>query len=268
MYGIDVYDGDGRVDWSTVKNSGKTFAFARATEGVSIKDSNFSHHWSVMKMDGIIRGAYHFFHPLASDATKQAEEFLKTMGKLEPGDLPPVLDVEKTDGADPATVVKKMKEWLAVVEKTLQQQTGKKIKPLIYTFPSFWIETLKNPSDFANYPLWIAHFDVETPMVPSSWGKGNWLIHQYAGDVENVAGVSIRADLNKFNLFQEGATSLGVKDIQQRLKDLQKPEFDPGDVNGIFNARTKAAVIAFQKSKKLQADGIVGLKTWVTLLWA
>ena len=268
MYGIDVFQGDGRVDWMEVKNSGKTFAFVRATEGASVKDAAFSHHWPVLKMNGIIRGAYHFFHPLKSDATKQAEEFLKTIGKLEPGDLPPAFDVEVTDDADPATIVKKMKEWLAVVEKGLQQQTGKKIKPIIYTFPSFWIDKLKNPSDFASYPLWIAHFDVETPTIPSSWGKGNWLIHQYGGDVKNVPGVAERADLNRFNLFQEGSTGLLVKDIQQRLKDLQKPEFDPGNVNGIFDSRTKAAIIAFQNSKKLQADGIVGLKTWVALLWA
>ncbi len=268
MYGIDVFDGDGRVDWTAVKKSGKTFAFVRATEGATIKDTIFSHHWSVMKMDGIIRGAYHFFHPLLSEPKKQAEEFLKTLGKLEPGDLPPVLDVEKTDGAEPAIVVKKMKEWLAVVETALQQQTGKKIKPIIYTFPNFWIEDLNNPSDFASYPLWIAHFGVDTPTVPSSWGRGNWLIHQYVGDTENVTGVSGTADLNKFNSFQEGSTGLVVKDIQQRLKDLQKPEFDPGEVNGIINARTKAALIAFQKAKKLQADGIVGIKTWVALLWA
>ncbi len=44
MYGIDVFEGDGRVDWMAVKNSGKTFAFVRASEGVSIKDSAFSKH--------------------------------------------------------------------------------------------------------------------------------------------------------------------------------------------------------------------------------
>jgi lysozyme len=268
MYGIDVFEGDGRVDWATVKNSGKTFAFIRATEGATIKDRSFAQHWPVMKMDGIIRGAYHLFHPQTSNPTKQAQEYLKTIGKFVPGDLPPVLDVEITDGASAATIIRGMKEWLAVVEKAIFDQTGKRIKPIIYTFPNFWIETLHNPSDFVDYPLWIAHFDVETPTVPSSFGKGNWMIHQFQENVENVAGVSGAADLNKFNLIQEGATGSRVKNIQQHLKILQKPEFDPGDVNGIFNPHTKAAVIAFQKSKKLQADGIVGPKTWVSLLWA
>jgi lysozyme len=268
VFGIDVFEGDGRVDWAAVKNSGKTFAFVKATEGKSIKDKAFSHHWPVMKMDGIIRGAFHFFHPKTSDPTQQAHEFLNTIGKIEPGDLPPVLDVETTDGAGPATIVKAMKQWLIVVEKTIQQQTGKRIKPIIYTSPSFWNEQLGNPPDFADYPLWIAHYKVETPLIPSSFGKGNWLIHQYLADVQHVPGVERQAYLNKFNALQEGAANLRVKDIQQRLKDLEKPEFDPGDVNGIFNARTEAAVIAFQKFNNLQADGIVGPKTWVNLLWA
>ena len=268
MYGIDVYEGIGRVDWAAVKKSGKTFAFIRATEGVTIKDTSFAEHWPTLKMDGLIRGAYHLFHPETSSPTKQAQEYLKTIGKLLPGDFPPVLDVELTDGASAATIIKGMREWLVVVEKAILAQTGKKIKPIIYTFPNFWIETLNNPSGFAEYPLWIANFGVITPTVPSSFGKENWIIHQYEENVENVPGVPTVADLNKFNSIQTGATGFRVNDIQQRLKNLKKTEFDPGVVDGIFSTRTKAAVVAFQKSRKLQADGVVGPKTWVSLLWA
>lgn len=268
MYGIDVAETDGRVDWAAVKNSGKTFAFVKATEGKTIKDSAFPRHWSVLKMYGLPRGAYHFFH-MTSDARQQANEFLKTMGKLQPGDLPPVLDVEVADGEDSYTVVVRMKQWLSVVEQALEQQTGKKIKPIIYTAPYFWNDNLGDPHDFSDYPLWIAHYDVSEPSVPDCWGKGNWLIHQYAGDVENVPGVSGQADLNRFNSFQPGIRGSSiVKDIQQRLKDLKKPEFDPGNVDGNFASMTKNAVIAFQKSMNLQADGIVGIKTWLQLLWA
>lgn len=37
-------------------------------------------------------------------------------------------------------------------------------------------------------------------------------------------------------------------------------------VDGVFGAKTKAAVVAFQKSTGLTADGIVGAKTWPALL--
>ncbi len=268
MYGIDVSEYAKRVDWAAVRISGKTFAFIRATEGASVKDETFERNWSVSKTNGIIRGAYHFFHPLTSDPVKQAQEFLKTMGPLEPGDFPPVLDVEATDGAGASTIINKMKQWLAEVEKTLQQQTRKKIKPFIYTSPNFWNNILGNPKDFASYPLWIANYGVSTPSVPSSWGAGNWTIHQYEGDVANIPGVNGLGDLNKFNSLQVGSKGSRVKEIQQQLKALQKPEFDPGSIDGDFGSRTKNAVVAFQKFKKLQADGIIGPKTWVILLWA
>ena len=268
MFGIDVSEHTVRVDWAAVKNSGKTFAFVRATEGASVKDKAFAKHWPILKMNGIIRGAYHFFHPLTSDPVKQAQEFLKTIGELQPGDFPPVLDVETTDGAGASTIIKGMKQWLAEVEKVIQQQTGKQLKPIIYTSPNFWINTLGNPTDFASYPLWIAHYGVSEPWIPSSWGDGNWTIHQFEGDVENVAGVTGPTDLNKFNLLQIDSKGPRVTEIQQLLKALQKPEFDPGNIDGDFGQRTKNAVVAFQKSQKLQADGIIGPKTWVILLWA
>ncbi|MDF5706416.1 MAG: GH25 family lysozyme [Nostoc sp. S4] len=262
MQGIDVYDRDGRVDWTAVKNSGKTFAFVKATEGASIKDSAFAHHWQTMKAVGIIRGAYHFFHPHTSNPVDQAKEFLKTLGKLEPGDLPPVLDVEITDKVSSQAVINAAKQWLAEVEKALLQQTQKPIKPIIYTFPSFW-QQLGNPSDFANYPLWIAHYGTQNPSIPSAW-QGQYLIHQFEGDVSGVAGVSGRADLNRFNDLQFGDSGLRVKQLQQQLKDIG---LYTDVIDGHFTDLVKDAIVSFQKSKGLQADGIVGIKTWVSLLW-
>ncbi len=60
MFGIDVYEGDGSVDWLEVKRSGKSFAFVKATEGRTIKDKLFPKHWVALKQAGLIRGAYHF----------------------------------------------------------------------------------------------------------------------------------------------------------------------------------------------------------------
>jgi peptidoglycan hydrolase-like protein with peptidoglycan-binding domain len=65
--------------------------------------------------------------------------------------------------------------------------------------------------------------------------------------------------------LQEGAISPEVQQLQELL---QKQGFNPGSIDGIFGAGTKAAVIAFQKSKEMYADGIVGDKTWTTLTLA
>ncbi len=262
MLGIDVADQDGRVDWTAVKNSGKTFAFVKATEGASVKDAAFPHHWQTMKNVGMIRGAYHFFHPHTSDPVLQAKEFLKTVGNFESGDLPPVLDIEINDGVSNQAVINAAKQWLAEVEKALLQQTKKPIKPIVYTFPSFWDE-LGNPPDFAGYPLWIAHYQTQKPQIPSTW-QGEYLLHQFEGDVPGVSGVSGKADLNRFNEIQLGDSGLRVKKLQQQLTDIK---LYSGAIDGHFTDLVKNAVISFQTSKGLQADGIVGIKTWVSLLW-
>ncbi|MGA0617709.1 N-acetylmuramidase domain-containing protein [Paracoccus sp. KR1-242] len=59
-----------------------------------------------------------------------------------------------------------------------------------------------------------------------------------------------------------GSRNPAVRQAQERLLLLG---FDPNGVDGIFGAGTRAAVIAFQKSRGLVADGIIGPKTWAAL---
>lgn len=55
---------------------------------------------------------------------------------------------------------------------------------------------------------------------------------------------------------------MSVKAIQQALKNAG---FDPGPIDGIKGTKTIAAIKAFQKSKGLVVDGIVGPKTTAAL---
>jgi putative chitinase len=63
-------------------------------------------------------------------------------------------------------------------------------------------------------------------------------------------------------VLKQGSSGPDVKDLQQKLKDLG---FDPNGVDGNFGPGTKAAVVAFQQSKGLQADGIAGPATLAAL---
>lgn len=63
-------------------------------------------------------------------------------------------------------------------------------------------------------------------------------------------------------LLKEGAQGHPVRRLQERLKELG---FDPGGVDGDMGPKTVAAVKRFQKSKGLQADGVVGPRTWTQL---
>jgi len=62
--------------------------------------------------------------------------------------------------------------------------------------------------------------------------------------------------------LKSGSSGPDVQDLQRRLQDLG---FDPNGVDGNFGPGTKAAVIAFQQSKGLQADGVVGPATMAAL---
>ena len=92
--GIDVSDYQSNVNWQAVAQGGILFGFVKATEGGTLVSQTFARNWSAMKAVGIQRGAYHFFRP-ASSVQAQIDLFLNTV-KLEPGDLPAVLDLETT----------------------------------------------------------------------------------------------------------------------------------------------------------------------------
>src|SRR6266436_3297230 len=63
-------------------------------------------------------------------------------------------------------------------------------------------------------------------------------------------------------VLRQGSSGPDVTALQQRLKDLG---FDPNGVDGNFGPGTRDAVIAFQQSKGLQADGIAGPATLAAL---
>src|SRR5260370_2707514 len=62
--------------------------------------------------------------------------------------------------------------------------------------------------------------------------------------------------------LRQGSSGPDVTALQQKLKDFG---FDPNGVDGNFGPGTRDAVIAFQQSKGLQADGIAGPQTLAAL---
>jgi len=65
--------------------------------------------------------------------------------------------------------------------------------------------------------------------------------------------------------LREGLSGDDVKSLQQKLKDKG---FSPGAIDGDFGPGTAAAVLSFQKSEGLLADGVVGPRTAAALGFA
>lgn len=63
-------------------------------------------------------------------------------------------------------------------------------------------------------------------------------------------------------VLQFGSRGQDVTRLQTQLKQLK---LYTGAIDSIFGQQTKAAVVQFQRSEGLQADGVVGARTWTAL---
>lgn len=188
MHGIDVSHYQGDINWKMLKQTrqGKfpvQFIFMKATEGGDFSDDKFVANFDSAKAHGFIRGAYHFYNP-KTDANKQADFFIRSV-KLEPGDLPPVLDIEMK-GKDMKKLQHDLKIWLGKIENHYG------VKPIIYASYKFKTKYL-NDSIFNTYPYWIAHYYVDSVRY-----QGEWKFWQHT-DVGTLPGIGEKVDLNVFN---------------------------------------------------------------------
>ena len=189
IHGIDVSKYQEVIDWDNVKAMNVEgiqirFAFIKATEGNGNRDRYFKRNWKNSRDAGLPRGAYHFFIATKSGKT-QAENFIKSV-ELQPGDLPPVLDVEQTYGVPVKKLRQRVKEFLDAVENYYG------VRPIIYTNVDFYDQVLKD--EFDEYPLWVAHYlQKERPRIVR-----NWHFWQYSEE-GHVNGIYYKVDFNAFN---------------------------------------------------------------------
>ena len=208
LEGIDVYAGQGTVDWMKVAGAGRKFAFIKATQGNYNKQSTFAADWSGAAQAGVLRSPYHFFDGTI-DGAAQATWFLDELaaaGGLQPGDLPPMLDLEcptssvqasasanceytgNSGWVATATLKQRAFDWLTAV----QQATGR--TPFIYSYPSWFGSVAFTDAALAAYPLFIATY-ASCASVPTPWKSA--VFWQYS-DTGTVAGVTGQVDEDRF----------------------------------------------------------------------
>jgi len=186
--GIDVSEYQGKISWSYVDTIEKKyplhFVFIRATAGNNLVDRRFKRNWEGAKENKMIRGAYHYYRP-NENSLEQAELFIKTV-RLQTGDLPPVLDIEKLPKNQSMTNLKKgLRRWLQAIENHY------KVKPIIYTGEKYYDDFLKE--EFSDYLFWIANYNFYREEI-----QDGWLFWQFT-ERAAVPGITENVDVNIYN---------------------------------------------------------------------
>jgi len=189
LHGIDISHHQGRINWNEVAcmdaNGLKvSFVFLKATEGITRQDREFERNWRNVKKAGLLRGAYHFFHP-SRDARLQADNFIAQV-ELTSGDLAPVLDIERSNGKSKKVITEGVRKWCEQIENHYG------VKPIIYTSPGFYNKYLAG--SFDDYPLWIAHYYEDLPDIHHR----PWHFWQHT-DKARINGIAGMVDMNVFN---------------------------------------------------------------------
>lgn len=185
--GFDVSEYQGNIDWEQTYHIDEafelSFVFVRATAGSSKKDARFHRNWKGAKARQLICGAYHYYRP-NENSLDQAQNFIQQV-RLQKGDLPPVLDIEKLPKSQSIARLKiGLRRWLEVVEAHY------KVKPIIYSGECYYTDFLRK--EFSDYPLWIANYNFWRNTLESDWEF--WQFTEKA----QIAGIDGNVDLNIF----------------------------------------------------------------------
>ncbi|MBJ8346018.1 glycoside hydrolase family 25 protein [Antrihabitans sp. YC2-6] len=180
------------IDWFAVKSAGHDFALVKATEGTNYVNPHFQQDTASMRAAGVLRGAYHFPRFDQNNPEEQALFYVQNVFQQNVlGSLPPILDVERSNGMPADVIINWMHRWLT----TVKVLTGR--NPIVYTCPGFWKYEVANSNQFTSYPLWIADW-TGSPQPELVGGWPNWVFWQQT-DRANIPGIDAPSDSNVYN---------------------------------------------------------------------
>lgn len=184
--GIDVSHHNGAINWQLVSGTGVQFAFIKATEGTNFTDVALDANAKGAKSVGIKVGFYHYAHPENGNTPETEADYFVQQTKGYTCDLAYALDVE---GNASGIGKEQLTAWCRAFLERVKALTGKPV--VLYTGASF-AKTYLGPA-LSAYPLWVAHYGVDTPMANAVWP--NWSIFQYTS-TGKVNGINSNVDVN------------------------------------------------------------------------
>ena len=191
IIGVDMSHWQGNIDFSKLAYHNIRFAIFKAGEiptgsKTEFTDPRYSRNIVEARKNGIITGAYYFFHP-AIGASQQARHFDAVMDKYGRPDLPPVIDVESTDNLPPVKVAAVLK---AMIDALVAR--GYRL-PIIYSRWGFLVNQVGEPYWLKEHFLWLAQYNTTLTVKPRDMSKV--IIWQYT-DKLRLAGIGVNLDGN------------------------------------------------------------------------
>lgn len=255
-FGIDVSHVIGKVDWQQVRDSGRSFAFCKATQHVTFKDSHFAANRNAMRATGFeLVGFYHFAGSWISkkspgqlhDPKAEADFFLDTVGEFAASEVP-VLDMEQAYGQSAPF----LQEWVIAWCTHVQTVAGR--PPILYTSAAFLKNNLGSDTRLAKWPLWVARYGPNDGQVHDVSAPWAWTFHQYTSKGK-VPGVPKPCDDSRCEASLEDLRRLAGTDTAQQLPDELRSKmriFQFGDAwyktDGVFRSHiTAPGVLEFYR---------------------
>lgn len=191
MFGIDVSNNNGTIDWRKVAADGVDFAWVKATEGRTFIDRYFTPNLLGARQAGVAVGAYHYARPDNNSPEQEADHFLRVYRAL-PGDLLPVLDFETKARLSPAEMTGWAKRWMQLVKDGLHCDV------VFYSYPYFIGGTMGGAAALKRERLWLADYgpnDGRRHRQGYHFPIFDQVAHQYTSN-GHVGGINGRVDLN------------------------------------------------------------------------
>ena len=188
VFGVDVSNYQGDIDWQKLEEQGVRFAFVKATEGSGHTDESIRRNMERAAETGIEISAYHFFS-FDSAGETQADNFIAAVDRDEIT-LPPVVDIEYYGDKRRNKPTKSETEAiLRPLLERLEEYYGE--KPMIYTTLPVYYRYVKEK--FSDYPLWIRSVNFEPDLV-------DWTFWQYDdhGKLDGYYGDEQYIDFNVY----------------------------------------------------------------------
>jgi GH25 family lysozyme M1 (1,4-beta-N-acetylmuramidase) len=194
--GVDVShfqneSGVPQANWNQLASEGRTFAYIKATEGLTgPDDATMTTNVARAGNAGILTGVYHFAHSenrnTPAGAVQEADHLLSFAGSaIGPGHLRPVLDIE---GNNANLTAAGLTDWAIAFINRIVEQRGPAAEPIIYTTSGF--TSTEFDSRIGAYDLWIRS-NFADPQTGNPTGLGlfpDWLLWQY--NVSSAGGLS------------------------------------------------------------------------------